>query len=97
VTTTWGTGAAAWPESAQKHRLVRAGAQKIFSGQLLTYKMQFTSQSTHAVVCLRGGERDTCLGLPLFWGPPWRITRLHFPYFGWKTYHALHYCTKQII
>jgi len=39
--------------------------------------------------CLRGGERDTCLGPPLFGGPPWGVARVNFPYFWWKTYYSL--------
>jgi len=49
------------------------------------------------VVCLRGGERGTCLGPPIFWGPPWGVTLINFPYFWWKTYYPLKHCAaKQI-
>jgi len=36
----------------------------------------FLIQAVLTVVCLRGGERGTCLGPPLFWGPPWGVTRV---------------------
>jgi len=35
--------------------------------------------AVEAVVCLRGGERSTCLGPPFFGAPPWGVTRVHFP------------------
>jgi len=33
------------------------------------------------VICLRGGERGTCLGPPLFGGPPRGVSRVNLPYF----------------
>ena len=45
-----------------------------------------------SVVCLRGGERGTCLGTPFFWAPPWGVTRVNFPLFWWKTDYSHIYC-----
>jgi len=51
-----------------------------------------------SVVCLRGGERGTCLGPPFLGAPPWGVTHVNFPYFWWKTYYPHIWCTtKQII
>jgi len=36
----------------------------------------YQAMSLCPVVCLRGGERGTCLGPALFGGPPWGITRI---------------------
>jgi len=41
---------------------------------------------SHPVVCLTGGERGTCLGLPLSGRG---ASRVHFPHVWWKTYCQL--------
>ena len=42
-------------------------------------KCRIVELGTWSVVCLRGGERGTCLGPPLFGGPPWGVRRVNFP------------------
>ena len=43
------------------------------------YKRQiWVKKAVRAVVCLRGGERGTCLGPPLFGGPPLRCYACKF-------------------
>jgi len=39
-------------------------------------------------VFLRGGERGTCLGPPIFGDPPSGVTRINFTHFWWKTYYS---------
>jgi len=48
-------------------------------------KIKLKKNICQPVVCLRWGERDTCLCRPPFWGLPWGVTRMNFPYFWWKT------------
>jgi len=50
---------------------------------------QVICQKLWTVVCLRGGERGTCLGPPVFGDPPWGDTRVNLHDFVWKTCHSL--------
>ena len=55
---------------ASQHRL---SMSLVCTPSARTYSTEwFTAWCLYPVVCLRGGERGTCLGYPLFGGPPLR-------------------------
>jgi len=49
------------------------------------------------VVCLRGGERGTCFGPPIFGGPPFKFYVRKFSLFLMKNFFSLINCTKKQI
>ena len=97
----WDCGLASKPRKSSTGIILRNKPQHtihfLLSSIILPHWKYFIQKkiSTHvadvwwAVVCLREGERGTCLRPPLFASPPCGATHVNFPYFWWKTSYSL--------